>query len=301
MDINTELVTKLINEQFPEWSHLSITPVKNSGNDNRTFHLGDHMSVRLPSGEGYAPQVEKEQKWLPILAEKLSLPIPIPLAKGNPTTEYQWPWSVNKWLEGDTLSHSNLDNLNQLAKDLGSFLKELQAVDSSGGPLAGEHNFYRGGLLSIYNDESKKAIENNNEIFDAVLLGEIWSLALKSKWESEPVWLHGDIAPGNLLVKDGKLSAVIDFGILGVGDPSCDAAIAWTFFDETSRKVFKDTLKMDEETWNRARGWALWKTLITYDECKETNPMKAKEAFTIICTIVEEYKKCNIVYYSREL
>ncbi|MBM7694862.1 aminoglycoside phosphotransferase (APT) family kinase protein [Peribacillus deserti] len=216
MIISIELVSRLIYQQFPEWSDLYITPVKNAGNDNRTFHLGDHMSVRLPSSAGYAPQVEKEQKWLPILAEKLSLPIPIPIAKGNANEEYPWSWSVYKWIEGEPLSHYNIENLNHIAKDLGLFLKELQAIDASEGPLAGKHNFYRGGSLSIYNEESRNAIENNKEDFDEGLLSEIWWLALDSEWESKPVWVHGDIAPGNLLVKDGQLRAVIDFGILGV-------------------------------------------------------------------------------------
>ncbi|ETI70514.1 aminoglycoside phosphotransferase APH(3') [Neobacillus vireti] len=291
MIINTDLVIRLINEQYPEWSELYITPVKNGGNDNRTFHLGDYMSVRLPSAADYAPQVEKEQKWLPILAEKLSLPIPVPIAKGNPNEEYPWSWSINKWLEGEPLSHNNIENLNQIAKDLGLFLIELQAIDTDEGPLAGKHNFYRGGSLSIYNDETRNAIENNKEDFDGGLLSEIWQLALDSEWESKPVWVHGDIAPGNLLVKDGKLCAVIDFGILGVGDPSCDAAIAWNFFDDSSRKVFKNEINLDEATWNRARGWALWKALITYDAQKNSDKVKAKEAYNTIQIIVEDYKK----------
>lgn len=290
MMINSDLVARLINEQFPEWSHLYIKPVKNGGNDNRTFHLGDQMSVRLPSAAGYAPQVEKEQKWLPILAEKLSLPVSTPIAKGNPNKEYPWSWSIYKWLEGDPLTHNNIDNLNQLAKDLGSFLKELQSIDASGGPLAGKHNFYRGGSLSIYNKESRNAIENSSGTIDGGLLSEIWSLALDSEWESEPVWVHGDIAPGNLLAKEGKLCSVIDFGIVGVGDPSCDAAIAWTFFDDTSRRVFKNEINLDEGTWNRARGWALWKALITYDSHKNFDKVRAEEASNTIWTIIEEYK-----------
>jgi aminoglycoside phosphotransferase (APT) family kinase protein len=290
MIINVDLAARLIDEQFPEWSHLTIKPVKNGGHDNRTFHLGDHMSVRLPSAAAYAPQVEKEQKWLPIIAEKLSLSVSTPIAKGNPSKEYPWSWSIYKWLEGDTLSHSNIDNLNHLAKDLGSFLKELQAIDASGGPLAGQHNFYRGSSLSIYNEESRNAIENNRDTFDDGLLREIWSLALDSEWESEPVWLHGDIATGNLLVKDGKLCAVIDFGIVGIGDPSCDAAIAWNFFDDTSREVFKNELNFDEGTWNRARGWALWKALITYDAYKNNDKVKAEEASNTIWTIIKDYK-----------
>ncbi|MEK4760346.1 aminoglycoside phosphotransferase family protein [Viridibacillus sp. FSL E2-0187] len=288
-NINVDLVVKLINEQFPKWSYLAIKPVKFSGHDNRTFHLGEQMSVRLPSAASYVPQVEKEQKWLPILSKDLSLPISTPLAKGNPSEEYPWPWSINEWLEGESLTHKNIHDINQLAKDLGAFLIELQSIDASKGPIAGEHNFYRGGSLAVYDEESRDAIVRNKDVFDEHLLIEIWDLALATKWNSKAVWVHGDVAPGNLLVKDGKLCAVIDFGILGVGDPACDAAMAWTFFDEKSRKTFKNTLNMDKETWRRARGWALWKALITYSGNKNTNRAIVEESYKVINIIVEDY------------
>ncbi|MGM1045682.1 MAG: aminoglycoside phosphotransferase family protein [Bacillota bacterium] len=292
--INVDLVVRLINEQFPEWSGLEVRPVQFSGHDNRTFHLGEHMSVRLPSAESYVPQVEKEQIWLPILRQKLSLPISTPLAKGNPNEEYPWPWSINKWLEGETLSPNNINDLNQLARDLGTFLIELQSIDASGGPLAGAHNFHRGGNIVVYDEESRYAIENNKDTFNEHVLKEIWELALDSKWESDPVWVHGDIAPGNILVRDGRLSAVIDFGILGVGDPACDAAMAWTFFDNDSRKIFKHVLNMDEGTWNRARGWAIWKALITYNGNKNSNTAIAEESYHVINIIVDDYKSEKI-------
>ncbi|MFC5464193.1 aminoglycoside phosphotransferase family protein [Lederbergia graminis] len=287
---NVKLVESLIREQFPQWANLEIKPVKNGGHDNRTFHLGENMSVRLPSAEWYVPQVEKEHTWLPYLSRHLSLPISIPLAKGKPNKDYPYPWSIYKWLDGETITHENIVDKIQFAKDLAGFLVELQSIDATDGPFAGEHNFHRGGDLAVYDEQSKNAIENNNEILNADLLREIWELSLQSKWNIKPVWLHGDVAPGNLLVKDGKLCAVIDFGVLGVGDPACDAAMAWTFFDDISRKVFKNALKMDEETWNRARGWALWKALITFDGNKDTNKIKADEAMHVIDTVIAEYK-----------
>ncbi|HET7629596.1 MAG TPA: aminoglycoside phosphotransferase family protein [Bacillales bacterium] len=289
MEINVDLVEKLIREQFPEWAHLEVRPVSVSGNDNRTFHLGDKMSVRLPSSEHYVPQVEKEQKWLPRLAKQLSPPIPEPLAKGNPSEEYPFPWSVIQWIEGETVTHENIADLDQLASDLGAFLVELQSIDPKGGPLAGQHNFYRGGDLAVYDSESREAIEANPDAFDVPVVKEMWELALSSKWTKDPVWVHGDVAPGNLLVKDGRLAAVIDFGILGVGDPACDAAMAWTFFDAKSRQTFKDTLNMDEETWNRARGWALWKALITYHWNKKEDPSAAGEALHVIECMERDY------------
>ncbi|MEI3893294.1 MULTISPECIES: aminoglycoside phosphotransferase family protein [Bacillus] len=289
--INISLVEKLIQEQFPEWAHLEVKPVKFSGHDNRTFHLGDEMSVRLPSEAAYAPQVEKENKWLPILSEELSLPISTPLAKGNPSEVYPWPWSINKWIEGETVTKQNVRDLSEFAADLGLFLVELQSIDASKGPVAGAHNFYRGGLISVYDEEARDAIENNKSVFDEIVLKHLWDLALQSTWESKPVWVHGDVAPGNLLVKDGKLCAVIDFGILGVGDPACDAAMAWTFFDKNSRGVFKEALHIDEETWNRARGWALWKALITYDANRDSNEKIAEESYRVIQVITDDYGK----------
>ncbi|MCG7344928.1 aminoglycoside phosphotransferase family protein [Sporosarcina sp. ACRSL] len=289
IEIDVDLIRKLINSQFPEWSNLEIKPVNKSGNDNRTYHLGNQMSVRLPSDKAYVPQVEKEQKWLPILAKHLSTPISEPIAKGEPCEEYPYPWSVNKWLDGETLSLENLIDINQFANDLGKFLSELQLIDASRGPLAGEHNFYRGGDLAVYDEECREAIKNINA-FNKNILIEIWESALASKWTHEPVWVHGDIAPGNILIKDGKLCAVIDFGILGVGDPSCDAAMAWTFFDESSRKTFRTAVNFDEETWNRARGWALWKALITYNYHKQSNKTIADESYHIIKVILNDYE-----------
>lgn len=290
IEINKELVQKLISNQFSEWSDLAICPVEKSGHDNRTFHLGDQMSVRLPSGEDYTAQVEKELFWLPKLKPFLSLPISTPLAKGEPGIDYPFPWSINLWIEGDTLSKDNTKDLDQLAVDLAGFLKELQAIDTSGGPGAGSHNFYRGGLLSIYHEETQTALRNLKSELQVDKLNDIWLLALESKWTKKDVWVHGDIAPGNLLVKNGKLCAVIDFGILGVGDPACDYAMAWTFFDKESGKTFFEALACDQDTWNRARGWALWKALITYDKCDKNSPM-AIEARKTIDVILEDYEQ----------
>ncbi|MGL5766709.1 MAG: aminoglycoside phosphotransferase family protein [Sarcina sp.] len=265
MNIDTNLVKTLIKEQYPNFSDLKIVEVENSGNDNRTFHLGDSMLVRLPSGKEYASQIEKEMYWLPKLSHYISLDIPLPLFKGNPTKEYPFNWGIYKWIEGETLTYKDILNLDLLAIDLAKFLKELQSIDATLGPKAGKHNFYRGGSLNIYDNETRIALKNLKNIFDTNSLENIWKKCLKSKYTNKPVWIHGDIAVGNLLIKDGRLSAVIDFGILGTGDPACDYVIAWTFFSNKSREIFKSHLNCDEETFERAKGWALWKALISYD------------------------------------
>jgi aminoglycoside phosphotransferase (APT) family kinase protein len=174
-------------------------------------------------------------------------------------------WSINAWIPGEPAMTSDIKDKRQFADDLGAFLLDLQSANPSGGPIAGKHNFYRGGDLGVYNDATIKAIKQHENVFPAPTLTNIWNDALSTKWEKSPVWIHGDIAPGNLLVKDGRLCAVIDFGVMGIGDPACDMAMAWTFFEKDSRAVFKKALQTDDDTWNRAKGWALWKALITFD------------------------------------
>lgn len=264
MDIDVKCVRKLVDTQFPKWANLTINPVKHSGNDNRTFHLGEEMAVRLPSHQRYEPQIEKEAKWLPKLAPHLALPITTPVGKGEPTEEYPYVWSINKWIDGDTATQDHVD-LYQFAKDLAEFLKELESIDASEGPRAGAHNFHRGGDLSVYHQETLDALHFLVSEIHVNKCKQIWDTALLTQWTKQPVWVHGDIAQGNLITKNGNLSGVIDFGCMGTGDPACDLVIAWTFFDKRSRKIFIEHMELDQDTWNRAKGWALWKALITYE------------------------------------
>ncbi|MFB9276654.1 aminoglycoside phosphotransferase family protein [Cohnella cellulosilytica] len=264
MEINAGLASRLVRRQFPQWKDLEIVPVPQGGHDNRTYRLGSEMTIRLPSHERYASAVEKELKWLPVLGPQLSLPIPTPVAQGEPTDEYPLPWSINRWIEGDTVTRANVRDLNGFAEDLAGFLKELEAIDASHGVPAGAQNFHRGGDLAVYDPETKAVIAQLSGQYDQRLLTDIWERALATKYASAPLWLHGDVAVGNLLVRDGRLCGVIDFGTMGVGDPSSDLVIAWHFFDDASRNVFLSRMNFDRDTADRARGWALWKALITY-------------------------------------
>lgn len=263
LDVSVETVARLIAEQFPQWADLQVRPVRHSGWDNRSFRLGETMLVRLPSAEGYVLQVEKEHRWLPYLAKPLPLPIPEPLAKGMPSPDYPWPWSVYRWLDGEPLAlQLSGTDLVQLAKGVAAFLHALHAIDASEGPLAGAHNFHRGGSLLVYDEEAKAAIKAVSDEVDAELALTIWDAARASHWQERPVWVHGDIAEGNLLMKDGRLRAVIDFGSSGVGDPASDLVLAWNMLDGESRSVFRQALPLDAETWERGQGWALWKAVI---------------------------------------
>ncbi len=290
VDINVSLVSRLVAAQFPQWARLPITPAVPQGWDNRTFRLGAHMTVRLPSAAAYALQVEKEHRWLPRLAPHLPLPIPVPLAKGAPAEGYPWRWSVYRWLEGETASVERIAELRRFATALARFLTALQRIDPAGGPPPGRHNFFRGGPLTVYDAETRQALAALGGKIDTDAASAVWEAALAASWQGLRVWFHGDVAAGNLLVRDGRLGAVIDFGTSGVGDPSCDLAIAWTLFRGESRDAFRAALELDDATWARGRGWTLWKALITLAEHIDTNPAEAGIARRVIDEVLADHE-----------
>lgn len=288
--IDAALVRRLIAAQFPQWAGLDIAPLLPGGWDNRTFHLGQDMTVRLPSAASYALQVEKEQVFLPKLAPHLPLPIPVPLARGVSGEGYPWPWSVYRWLPGETAADERIGDLTIFAEDLARFLVALREVDASGGPLPGAHNFFRGGPPAHYDAETRRALAALEGRIDTEAARKVWEAALSADWQGAPVWFHGDISWGNLLVEDGRLSAVIDFGTSGIGDPACDLAIAWTLFRGESREVFRAGMGLDAGTWARGRGWTLWKALIVYAGLPGTNSAEAEKSRKVIEEVLADHR-----------
>lgn len=289
MTIETSLVRRLVAAQFPGWADLPVKPVESDGWDNRTFHLGEHMTVRLPSAERYALQVEREHRWLPRLAPCLPLPIPVPLVKGEPSDGYPWHWSVYRWIEGENASVERIADLRRFAIELAEFLVALRKIDAADGPAPGPHNFFRGGAVATYDAETRQAIATLDGRIDRNAVTEVWETAVASPCHGPPVWLHGDVSAGNLLVNKGRLCAVIDFGSSGVGDPACDLCVAWTLFDRESREAFRATLALDDATWARGRGWALWKALITLARHLGTNPVEAEKARHVIDEVLFDH------------
>lgn len=288
IDISIELVKKLVDEQFPQYSNLEIQPVKFTGIDNRTFHLGNDMLIRMPSAEGYAPQVLKEQKWLPVLDKYLDIKIPKPIHLGKSEADYPWNWSIYQFIPGKSVNTLKLttDEKKELANDLASFIKNLHQVPTKDAPKGGLHNYYRGCHQSIYDKDAREDIETLSDIIDSSKALNLWEKALKSKWMQKPVWVHGDLAIGNLLMQNGKLTAVIDFGCMGIGDPACDLVMAWTFFDDESREIFETKTDLDEDTWNRARAWALWKACFELVEIKDKSSEEALQKIKIINEVI---------------
>jgi aminoglycoside phosphotransferase (APT) family kinase protein len=289
--IDASLVRHLVDTQFPRWSDLPVKPVEVGGWDNRTFHLGEHMTVRLPSAERYVPQVEKEHRWLPVLAPHLPLHIPVPLARGVPAEGYPFPWSVYRWIEGETVTVGRIEDLVEFATMLAGFLVALQQIDPTGGPPPGPHNFFRGGSLTVYDAETRQALDALDGKIDTRAARGVWESALGAAWHGPPVWFHGDVAWGNLLVEEGWLSAVIDFGTSGVGDPSCDLAISWTLFGGESREAFRAVLQPDDATWARGRGWTLWKALITLAGSADSSSQEPREPRRVIDEVLADYDR----------
>lgn len=292
MKPNTPLlafVKDLVNKQFPEYQGLDIRPIETQGHDHHTFHLGDRLLLRMPTAAGYAPQILKEAAWLPFLKNHLSITIPGPLHLGKPTKDYPWHWSISIFIPGKSLNKLTLSahQKSDLASDLAHFLKALHKAPTSGAPLGGSHNYYRGCGLAVYDTELKQALLALTHVCDTSRILTIWEKALQSTWQKPPVWVHGDLSPGNLLLLDGKLNAVIDFGCMAIGDPACDLVMAWTFFDDPSRKLFQETVNLDPHTWTRAQAWTLWKACIQLSELKDLSSATAQTHQHIIQKILQ--------------
>lgn len=273
LEIDARLVHRLLVAQFPQWAELALVPVEPRGTDNRLFRLGDELVVRLPCRPQTVRTLEKEREWLPRLAPHLPLEVPLPVAAGSPGEGYPGTWSIYRWLEGETALTAPVDDAAQTATDLAQFIGALQSIDPSGGPRPGESNSLRGAPLQAL-DAEFRARRGADEVIDH------WEAALEAPaWYREPVWVHGDLDARNLLVRDGRLSGVVDFGCLGVGDPACDVAAAWKVLPRETRESFRAALSVDEATWTRARGWVLFQAVgaLSYYSL-ETNPELFTEA-----------------------
>ncbi|CAL9430320.1 hypothetical protein SUDANB37_02049 [Streptomyces sp. enrichment culture] len=255
LDIDADLVGRLIAARFPRWADLPVTRVPSAGTDNAMYRLGDDLVVRLPRVPGAARQVAKEQRWLPRLAPHLPLAVPVPVGRGEPGEGFPLPWSVLRRLDGADAYDEPLTDLEGAAESLGRFVRALRGVDATDGPPA-----FRGGPVHGRDADVRAAIQDlgADGTVDGDAATDAWEAVLRlPQWEGDPVWLHGDLLPGNLLGRGGTLSAVIDFGGLGVGDPACDLMPAWTVLTAGTREVFRAAADVDDATWARGRGWAL--------------------------------------------
>ncbi|MFC9733787.1 aminoglycoside phosphotransferase family protein [Streptomyces roseolus] len=260
--IDTARVRRLIAAQFPQWAALDVREVASAGTDNALFRLGDDLVVRLPKAEWATGQIEKEHRWLPRLSPSLPLATPVPVGTGVPGEGFGRPWGVYRWLDGADAWAAPVTDPAHAAEELGRFGVALRAADATGGPCS-----FRGGAVTDWEDGALPAAVEALAaagLLDAPTALAAWDevLALPA-WDRPPVWLHGDLLPGNLLTRDGRLTAVIDFGGLGTGDPAADLLPAWTLLTAATRPLFREASRLDAATWARGRGWALCWGLVT--------------------------------------
>lgn len=260
--VDPRIARDLVRRQFPSWADLPVTEVPRQGCHNRTFRLGERWTLRFPRDASDVELLEVELRCLPRLAPSLPFEVPVPVATGRPGPGFPRVWSVANWIEGDDAHAARVADGRAVAVDLARFLGALRAVEAGNGPRPGSRNGWRGGPLHTYDHETRAALAALSGRVDTHRASQIWDAALASTWSRPPVWVHGDIAATNLVVAQGRLRGVLDFGSLSVGDPACDLTIAWTLFDGESRTAFVKEVGLDGETWARARGWALWKALI---------------------------------------
>lgn len=276
--IDAALAARLLVAQFPQWAGLPLTRVVPGGSDHVIFRLGDELAVRLPSHQGAIGQAAKEARWLPRLAPLLPVAVPVPVAVGEPGDGYPWPWSVSRWLGGQTATVEALGDSPEAAVQLAGFLAALERFAPDDVPPAHAHAELDGEPLAERDQPTRAAISRLGRTFDAGAMTRLWDAALDApQWPGPAVWFHGDFHTGNLLTIDGRLSAVIDFGGLGVGDPACDLTIAFTLMNPETRLVFREALGVDDATWIRGRGWALATGLNAYSSYAAVNPRVAAQ------------------------
>ncbi len=283
-DIDTSLVRRLIAVQLPQWAGLPVEPVGSVGTSNAMYRLGEDMVVRLPRIAGAADDIEKEHTWLPRLAPPLPVAVPLPLGRGTPGEGYPWPWSVYRWLDGEP-ARGPLAEPRLLAHDLAGFVTALRRLDPADGPPS-----YRSESLAARDASTRAAMAALRASLDAEAVAAAWSAALRAPaWPGPAVWIHADLQPGNVLIAGGRLSAVIDFGCLGLGDPAVDLIAAWYVLPREARGAFRALVEADDAAWARGRGWALSIALLEADYYRDTNPVMAATAHHVIREVLADH------------
>lgn len=280
------LVRRLLAGQFPHWADLSVRPVASYGTDHDIYRLGERLVARLPRIASATAQAAKEAQWLPRLAPHLPLAVPVPVAMGRPGAGYPFDWSICEWLPGEN-ANGTIDDRERAAVDLAAFVTALRRVDTTG--AFPRERSRRGAPLAELDDLVEWALTRLGDSVDAAAVRRSWQESREAPvWAGPEVWIHGDLLPGNLIVVDGRLSAVIDFGGLNVGDPACDLQPAWNIFSGPSRERFRRAVGADDASWLRGRGWVLCQALSGLAYYRDTNPGMIRQTSHALAQVLAE-------------
>jgi aminoglycoside phosphotransferase (APT) family kinase protein len=286
LGINEPLVRSLIDEQFPEWRDLRLRAIS-WGTVNAVYRLGEELAVRLPRRAEWASNLEQEVRWLPVLAPSLPLPIPEPVALGAPSEDYPLTWAVYRWLNGTPMLEAVRVDQSAIADELAAFVTAMQRIERPSDPPVSNR--------SVPLAEHDKAIRASipqlaADGIDVAAVSAAWEHALAAPgWCGPPVWLHGDLMPTNLLVRDdGALAGVLDFGVCTTGDPACESLLAWMTLTPPARAYYRKLVEIDDAAWARARGWALLFAAMALPYYRRTFPAFAGVARQALAEVTAE-------------
>jgi aminoglycoside phosphotransferase (APT) family kinase protein len=272
--VDDDTVRALLRDQFPHWADKRLARIVDSGTDNAIYRLGDDLGVRLPRIQWAEAQIEKECRWLPQLAPDLPNAVPVPLAEGRPGSGYPFPWLVYPWLPGTSLDRAAVDSWDVMAGDVAEFILALEQLPTEDGPLPTR----RGTPMAQFDEAVQWGISQLNGTIDVDRARRVWRSALEAgEWSEDPVWVHGDLLPGNILIDRGRLSGIIDWSGAGVGDPACEAMLAWSL-PSGARRIYRRALGFDDATWARARGWVVEQTVFYIPYYAKSLPLAVDQA-----------------------
>ncbi len=287
LPIDQSLVRSLIGTQFPQWADEPLHSLDATGSTNLLFRLGEDKLVRLPRQPGGGEALAREAAWTPRFAEHLPQKVPRFLGLGTPQHGYPEQWGITCWLPG---SHPATDSSDtQLAVDLADAIAALRRV-----PAVATNGLrhYRGGPLTRYDRQMQRDVEACRQIkeldLDLTLAGEVWKQAVALPPGEMRSWYHSDLVAENLLIEDNRLANILDFGGVGIGDPTVDLHGAWELFDHQAREVFRERLAVSEEDWLRARAWALAIALSTFTYYWQTMPSRIQHRLTMARNVLAD-------------
>ncbi len=282
-----EQVRRLVDAQFPLWADLPITPMREFGTDHLLYRLGEELMIRMPRIEDALDQVASDARWLPVLGPRLPVAVPEQVATGRPEEGYPWAWSVVRWIPGTAPEPCSVGSPT-VGRDLGLFVTALREVDPHGGPV--KTDLQRGVPLANRDRITRDAVDELGSRVDREAVLAIWEDAVHAPpWSGESVWLHGDLKAGNLVIDDDRLTGVIDFGALGLGDPAVDLTPAWLALQQQARPAFHEAAGLDDAAWRRGRGWALSVSLIELPYYWDRSPAIAEGARRAIAAILADH------------